>query len=334
MPLSPSDAAIISSGSTLLGTGVSAIAQAGANKQERKWQEKMYGQQRVDALSDWNMQNLYNSPSSQMSRYKAAGLNPNLIYGTGTSSAGNSSTVRSSTTGSYHPRPLVSGGDISGAVNNALSMYFDMSVKQAQVENLHANNELIHSNTAKNEALISQIGTNIPYLQSKTGLINQMYGYRGEANPLALEQAKVNINKGLVMTDAIASANERAQAMLAPNLKIAAQKVINMRMDVLRNSIENEVDIQKIANMKAQLQFLSVQAAKLGAETSLISSEVDYRKTGGTYHDTWLGRLITSLRNTSGDVGDLLKPYNPPDELKFSHDDSLRLKSIFKPYSH
>lgn len=32
----------------------------------------------------WNMQNEYNTPSAQMERYKAAGLNPNLIYGQGT----------------------------------------------------------------------------------------------------------------------------------------------------------------------------------------------------------------------------------------------------------
>lgn len=42
-------------------------------------------------LEMWNLQNLYNQPKSQMQRYKEAGLNPNLIYGSGTSSAGNAS---------------------------------------------------------------------------------------------------------------------------------------------------------------------------------------------------------------------------------------------------
>lgn len=50
----------------------------------------MYGmnQQKAAAREDynrqinmWNMTNDYNSPASQMARYKAAGLNPNLIYG-------------------------------------------------------------------------------------------------------------------------------------------------------------------------------------------------------------------------------------------------------------
>lgn len=38
-------------------------------------------------------QNEYNSPAKQMERYKEAGLNPNLIYGNGTSSAGNQSEI-------------------------------------------------------------------------------------------------------------------------------------------------------------------------------------------------------------------------------------------------
>lgn len=40
-------------------------------------------------LEMWRMQNEYNSPQSQMQRYQAAGLNPHLIYGQG--SSGNAS---------------------------------------------------------------------------------------------------------------------------------------------------------------------------------------------------------------------------------------------------
>lgn len=36
------------------------------------------------AVQMWHMQNAYNDPSAQMARYKAAGLNPHLIYGQGT----------------------------------------------------------------------------------------------------------------------------------------------------------------------------------------------------------------------------------------------------------
>jgi len=35
-------------------------------------------------LEMWHLQNLYNSPKSQMQRFSEAGLNPNLVYGRGT----------------------------------------------------------------------------------------------------------------------------------------------------------------------------------------------------------------------------------------------------------
>lgn len=42
-----------------------------------------YNKQRDDAIAAWNMQNDYNSPTAQMARLKAAGLNPMLVYGSG-----------------------------------------------------------------------------------------------------------------------------------------------------------------------------------------------------------------------------------------------------------
>ena len=46
-------------------------------------------------IENWEMQNEYNSPKNQMQRYYDAGLNPNLIYGNGSSSAGNAGSVSS-----------------------------------------------------------------------------------------------------------------------------------------------------------------------------------------------------------------------------------------------
>lgn len=51
------------------------------NKENQKWQEKMFGISRDQALQDREHAETYNDPSSQMARLKKAGLNPNLIYG-------------------------------------------------------------------------------------------------------------------------------------------------------------------------------------------------------------------------------------------------------------
>lgn len=45
------------------------------------WQQKAAEEANKRALEWWNMQNEYNTPKSQLSRFIDAGLNPNLIYG-------------------------------------------------------------------------------------------------------------------------------------------------------------------------------------------------------------------------------------------------------------
>lgn len=44
------------------------------NKRQRDWD-----------TAQWNKQNQYNTPANQMARYREAGLNPNLMYGQGSS---------------------------------------------------------------------------------------------------------------------------------------------------------------------------------------------------------------------------------------------------------
>lgn len=78
MPADIAAAAVTAAGQ-LINSGI----QGGMNTATRKWNERMYGVQRKDALADWAMQNEYNSPLQQMARLKAAGLNPNLVYNNG-----------------------------------------------------------------------------------------------------------------------------------------------------------------------------------------------------------------------------------------------------------
>lgn len=65
---------MVSGGSAQLDAG-----DAQARQEELDW--KSYQQSRKDALADAASQNAYNSPEQQMNRYRQAGLNPNLIYG-------------------------------------------------------------------------------------------------------------------------------------------------------------------------------------------------------------------------------------------------------------
>jgi len=84
-------------------------------------------------LEMWNRQNEYNSPTAQMDRYKKAGLNPMLIYGQGTASAGQATTLPKyqAPTAKYDYAP-------SGNIPGMLSQYQDFRLRQAQIDNLTA----------------------------------------------------------------------------------------------------------------------------------------------------------------------------------------------------
>lgn len=51
------------------------------NQKNRDWNLNLARQQNRWNIEQWNRENAYNSPSAQMARFKAAGLNPDLMYG-------------------------------------------------------------------------------------------------------------------------------------------------------------------------------------------------------------------------------------------------------------
>jgi len=56
-------------------------AQQYENEKNREYNLNLAKMQNQWNVEQWNRENAYNSPAAQMARYKAAGLNPDLIYG-------------------------------------------------------------------------------------------------------------------------------------------------------------------------------------------------------------------------------------------------------------
>lgn len=78
---------------------------------------------------NWEDQNAYNAPVQQMARYRAAGLNPNLIYGNGSSSAGTASSI------APYQSQHVSASDLLNAAQAVMNMRsMSANVKKANAE--------------------------------------------------------------------------------------------------------------------------------------------------------------------------------------------------------
>lgn len=94
----------------------------------------------------WNKANAYNTPSAQMSRYKQAGINPNMIVNQG--NAGNTATSLpkyQAPTVRYDYKPGFDPGSAIGA-------YQDASIKSAQADNLKAQRRILESKGVIEEA--------------------------------------------------------------------------------------------------------------------------------------------------------------------------------------
>lgn len=86
---------VIDSVGSIFGQGKANKANRDLAADQQKWNRQNANRQNQFNLEMWNRQNEYNHPLQQMARYSEAGLNPNLIYGTGSASAGNASPMSS-----------------------------------------------------------------------------------------------------------------------------------------------------------------------------------------------------------------------------------------------
>ncbi len=66
-------------------TGLGSLGSSLLSNQGAKSRQNLANKQNIEF---WKMQNAYNTPKAQMGRLSDAGLNPNLIYGSGSANTG------------------------------------------------------------------------------------------------------------------------------------------------------------------------------------------------------------------------------------------------------
>lgn len=150
----------------LIAAGMTAAGQIGSqllvNRQNQKYATEQLKTQRQWALSDWSKVNEYNHPTQQMQRYKEAGLNPNLIYG----SANNSPSAMVRQTTQDAPRAEAQGilqgiGQVGQGAQQALNTHF----AQKSLEN----------STALTQAQILKMGAETARTKQQTDLVGEQW---------------------------------------------------------------------------------------------------------------------------------------------------------------
>lgn len=241
MPLPAAAAALLPLGASLIqNVGDWAFASGQANKQYHANKRLAEFQFEKD-MAMLEYQNRYNSPALQMKRLKEAGLNPNLVYGTGTV-AGNMS-------GSA-PRLNVPGINLQGVPSpfqpaGMLAQYQDFMGRQATIDNVKAQTDSTREKT-------------------KTELVKRVLVAAQGATK------EWDLSKNKTLTPYQVEAAKNAAKVSEISVHNAVQKLALMKQDETIKEKQLGLMDQKKSINAAELVFKQFQAqlAKLGVTSS------------------------------------------------------------------
>lgn len=260
----PLPLAAITAGAGLLGQGINAWATSANNRKMRNYNWRMYQQERQDALSDYHMQNEYNSPKNQMLRFKEAGLNPNLIYG----QTNDGGVVRSNSADSFHPEaPQV---DLQGITRDSLSAYYDTALKAAQTDNLKKALETADENIRLTQAQTA--ATLAGAASTEQGIKRSKFDLAlAEAlRPLTLERAQHETNQAKASAAYTTNQDIRAAQQNAATLKQLAATLLEIKARTAKTDEEkNNLLLQRKSIIQSQeLDELDLRLKRKGIQPS------------------------------------------------------------------
>lgn len=266
------------------------------NKWNRKYNERMYDKQRQDAISDWQRAADYNSPQSQMIRYKQAGLNPNLIYGSATNSPMAQMKGPTQETSEMPPYQIN-----RNSIGDAIGTYQNLKLNQQTIDNLQATNEQIKANTnyinmkalteIYNPALV-QAKTGTEYgkqtlmhqqgegIAAKVNLDLQKYNFLSQMNPHLIKLVGERINN-IVADTGLKGQQTNVQAGL---VQLNAQRLLT--------------EVEKTAKTKQEKDNLKQAWYVLNGEAFKAGIEKIYNSFGTSFKDSFLTRNSTSWLGT------------------------------------
>lgn len=229
----PAAAAAASLGTQLAG-------QARSKKQQKE--ANLYN------LDMWNKTNEYNSPQKQMERYQAAGLNPNLIYGSGNASSGNSSPApefKSLSEVNYKPLD-------TGQAMNTLQSFTDWDIKKAQTDNLKSQSTRNVQGAALDAArtageLTSNARSSLELKKAK------------QLEQTSYDMAEAQLKKTLADTQYTLNQDERATIQTDTNLRESVVKIASMKLGMEQTKI-----LMKNANFDSRVKELDAYMAQMG----------------------------------------------------------------------
>lgn len=250
-------APLIAGGAQLISSVGNWFSQKSTNQSERDYAQKMYNQQKQDAQAQWARENEYNSPAAQMARLKAAGLNPNLVYG------GSAGAATGNASSAHMPAPqsvssVAPKMDASFATTG-MSAYFDVQQRQVQIDNMREQSKILNE-----EARLKAAQTVATLVNTDNSTFD--LGLKRELKQYSLDSARESLRRLSGEADTALDENERRNSSNVASLRTAAEQILNMRLDRAKSATEISrirADISRIRS-STRLQQLDENLKSMG----------------------------------------------------------------------
>lgn len=247
--------------------GIDAWSTGNMNKKSRAFSEQMYARQLYDQERFWNMQNEYNSPAAQMQRFKDAGLNPALIYG-------QQNTAGPLTTPDVQKpefnAPQFGSAAVSGALT-AIDTMTNLEVKQAQVDNMRLQGDVIKQEAALKAAQIVDVTASGKRKMFDLDFESELRQTSVDARKEALRQLKVN-------TDMNIARNMREQIMMSSSLREASERVSNLISQRQALALQNANTVEEKKRIIADTRRIKQQIALMAKDGVIKDLDVKLAK--------------------------------------------------------
>lgn len=253
------------------GTAGSAYSNRKAFERMRNHDIEMFNLQKADR----DDQNRYNSPAAQVARLAAAGINPSVVFGNGTS-------VAESSPVSGSPSASMSGTDFSQIARLGV----DSALIPMQLEQMRKNMEVQDSVIAKNRSETSQTEKNIEWMdrlnQAKVDSMNASSTLdRGRYELLSTQKSEMLAN--------IEKLEREANSEIERSFLLASQRMLN------------EASVREINQLlPLKMAFMSAQTENQKAQAALVLTNSMYQKglIDGGYIDKVIEKVIADTKQS------------------------------------
>lgn len=209
-------------------------------------------------LEMWHRQNEYNSPRSQMERYKEGGLNPNLIYGQGNS--GNATSLPK------YQAPRQEYNYQAPNLATGIQTYANLTQQQAMIDNLRARTDETNQNIINKgyDSVLKQWDINLKEQGYKKGeqtlkwwepLLEQKYR-KGEAD---IRYTDTGTEKNKAQTRLIGYSGDIAKVTAANIQTLTNLRIADLKSRILGQNTVTQLNRGRIGLLGSQEGLLQSQ---------------------------------------------------------------------------